>query len=218
MSNNEEIKKELRKEIKELEMELEEKKAACKPVMVPGMPGSVGMVERMGTYEQRMEIERLEREIERKTNLLETFEAELLGKHDTIPRFDKNAHLLPEYREGGYFTSQDFYDKCDEFHRTLAEQGIEDIFSLPRNEYIFLKKQFLQEKYGIIWLAEEYQYEPGTWTDIHISPPDMSRGTYRFPEQTVTPTKNKIRFFEGLRFRKNKSDIKQKRRDKKWKI
>lgn len=168
MSNIEKIKEELRQEIKKLERELEEKKAACKPVMVPG---SNGMVECLGNSEQRMEIKRLEKEIERKTNLLETFESEFFGKNDRIPKFDKNAHLLPEYREGGYFTSQDFYDKCEEFHRILAEQGIEDIYSLPRNEYIFLKKQFLQEKYGITWLAEEYQYEPGTWTEVHFSPP-----------------------------------------------
>ena len=69
-----------------------------------------------------------------------------------------------------HFTSQDFYDKCEEFHKMLEEEG-ESFLSLPRSEYIFRKKKFLQEKYGITWLSEEHQFLPGVVVDVHISHP-----------------------------------------------
>ncbi len=166
MADTEKIKEELRQEIDALERELEEKRLSCKPVMIPGF----GKNTEHFTYDLKPEMDALEKEIERKKNLLQTYELNLIGKHKTLPPFDKEAHLLPEYRTGGYFTSQDFYDKCDEFHRTLEEQG-KDFMSLRRDEYIFLKKKFLQDKYGITWLSEEYQFLPGTVMDVHISHP-----------------------------------------------
>jgi len=94
------------------------------------------------------------------------YERNLIGKYKTIPKFDKNAFLRPEYREGGYFTSQDYYDKCDEFHKILEEHG-EDPLRLSRGEYIFLKKEFFQNTYGITWLSEEEQFLPGTNVTVH---------------------------------------------------
>jgi len=166
MADRKEIMEELRQEIEELEKKIEEKKLLRKPVMVPGFGGST---EVLGSAELRQEIEELEKELERKKNLFICYE-ENVFESKPVPKFDKNALLRPEYREGGYFTSQDFYDKCEEFHKTLEEQGI-DILSLPRSEHIFLKKKFLQDKYGITWLAEEHQYLPGAVKDIHISHP-----------------------------------------------
>ena len=107
-----------------------------------------------------------EREIERKKNLLMAFEENLFEKWKTVPAFNKEDYLRPEYREGGYFTSQDYYDKCDEFHRILEEHEI-DYMHIPRGEYIYLKKEFFQNTYGITWLAEEEQYLPGTKIDVH---------------------------------------------------
>lgn len=167
MSNREKNCEELRQEIEILEAQLEEKKGLCKPVMVPS---SAGSVIRLGTYELRKEIEEIEREIQKKQNLLSLFESDISDEYKNIPRFDKESLLLPEYRQGGYFTSQDFYDKCEEFHRLLEKEG-ETFKSLPRNEYIFRKKKFLREKYGIEWLAEEYQFLPGVVVDVHISHP-----------------------------------------------
>jgi len=114
----------------------------------------------------RKEVKELEKELERKKNLLATYEAGLIGKHLSIPRFDKDALLRPEYRQGGYFTSQDYYDKCDEFHRILEEHDI-DYMKISRGEYIYLKKEFFQNTYGITWLSEEEQYLPGTKIDVH---------------------------------------------------
>lgn len=153
----------LRKEIEELEVELEKKKLLRKPVM---SPGTAGCTETLGTYEQRQEIKELERKIEQKKNLLLTYEENLFGKHESVPIFNKEDYLRPEYRQGGYFTSQDYYDKCEEFHRILEEHG-EDILSMPRSEYIFLKKQFFQNTYGITWLAEEEQFLPGCNIIVH---------------------------------------------------
>ena len=107
-----------------------------------------------------------EREIERKKNLLECFESGLIGKWREVPKWNKDDYLRPEYRQGGYFTSQDYYDKCDEFHRILEEHEI-DYMHIPRGEYIFLKKEFFQNTYGITWLAEEEQFLPGTNIDVH---------------------------------------------------
>ncbi|MBQ7925542.1 MAG: hypothetical protein IJ335_04530 [Lachnospiraceae bacterium] len=168
MDNRENSKIELRQEILELEKELEEKKLSCKPVLVISNDGPK---EHMGSYELRKEIARLEKEIEGRKNLLAVFESDLMDRQEPLPAFDKNAILLPEYREGGYFTSQDFYDKCDEFHKMLEEQGL-DFRSMGRADYIFRKKKFLQEKYGITWLVEEYQFLPGTVTNVHISHPN----------------------------------------------
>ena len=105
-------------------------------------------------------------EIERKKNLLECFELDLFGKHENIPKFNIEEHLRPEYRQGGYFTSQDYYDKCDEFHRILEEYG-EDYMKMSRGDYIYLKKQFFQNTYGITWLSAEEQFLPGTKIDVH---------------------------------------------------
>lgn len=164
MADREKIMEELRQEIEALEKEMEEKKLSTKPVMVP--------VSGRGVPQEYIPgIKELEREIERKRNLLETFESGLFGQHEHVPKFDKNALLLPEYREGGYFTSQDFYDKCEEFHRSLEAQGI-DYRSLRRDELIFRKKKFLFDKYGITWLSEEHQFLPGTVIDVHISHPN----------------------------------------------
>lgn len=107
-----------------------------------------------------------EREIERKKNLLMTYESNLFGKWETVPKFNKDDFLRPEYREGGYFTSQDYYDKCDEFHRILEEHEI-DYMHIARDEYIFLKKEFFQNTYGITWLSEEEQFLPGTKIHVH---------------------------------------------------
>ncbi len=62
------------------------------------------------------------KEVERKNNLLSIYEENLFDKNSSVPSFNKDDYLLPEYREGGYFTSQDYYDKCDEFHKILEEQ------------------------------------------------------------------------------------------------
>ncbi len=158
----------LRQEIEELEKDIEQKKLLREPIMVPSPRGPI---ECFGPIELVKEIEKMEKEVEGKKNLLLTFESDLFGKHESIPVFDKEARLRPEYRQGGYFTSQDYYDKCDEFHRILEEHGI-DFMSLRRDEYIFLKKKFFQDTYGIIWLAEEYQNLPGTVIDVHISHPN----------------------------------------------
>lgn len=161
----------LRQEIEELEKDIEQKKLLREPRMVPSPRGPV---EDFGPIELVKEIEEMEKEVEGKKNLLLAFESNLFGKHESIPKFDKEARLRPGYRQGGYFTSQDYYDKCDEFHRMLEEQG-KDIMSLRRDEYIFLKKKFFQDMYGITWLAEEYQYLPGTVSDVHISHPNNYR-------------------------------------------
>ena len=107
-----------------------------------------------------------EREIEGKKNLLECFESGLIGKWREVPKWNKDDYLRPEYRQGGYFTSQDYYDKCDEFHRILEEHEI-DYMHISRGEYIYLKKEFFKNTYDIVWLAEEEQYLPGTKIDVH---------------------------------------------------
>jgi len=163
MADREKIMEKLRKEIEELEMELEKKKLLCKPVM---SPGTVGCTEHLGTYEQRQEIKKLEIEIERKKNLLSIYEEDIFDKHESVPVFNREDYLRPEYRKGGYFTSQDYYDKCEEFHKILEEHG-QDVLRMPRNEYIFLKKQFFQNTYGITWLAEEEQFLPGSNIIVH---------------------------------------------------
>ena len=167
MADREKIIEELKQEIQKIEKEVAEKKLLRKPVM---MPGTGKCVESLGPTELIREIENLEGELVRKKNLLETLEFSHSEGHETVPKFDKNALLRPEYREGGYFTSQDYYDKCEEFHELLAEQG-ETFMSLLRSEYIFRKKKFFQEKYGITWLAEEHQFLPGTKVEVHISHP-----------------------------------------------
>lgn len=164
MTDREKIMEELRLEINELEKELEKKKLSRKPIMIPAFGGSK---ESFGSYELIKEIEKLEKELERKKNLLMTFELDSFGKYESLPQFNKDDFLRPEYREGGYFTSQDYYDKCEEFHGILAEHG-EDFRSLPRNEYIFLKKEFFKNTYGITWLSEEEQFLPGTKIDVHV--------------------------------------------------
>ena len=107
-----------------------------------------------------------EREIERKKNLLECYESGLIGKWREVPKWNKDDYLRPEYRQGGYFTSQDYYDKCDEFHRILEEHDI-DYMHIARGEYIYLKKEFFKNTYDIVWLAEEEQFLPGTNIDVH---------------------------------------------------
>lgn len=149
--------------MEELRQEIEEKKLLRKPEKVPC---SVGIMERLRPYELVKEIERLEKEVERKKNLLSTFENNCFDKNNSVPVFNKEDYLLPEYREGGYFASQDFYDKCDEFHKILEEHG-EDFMKLSRDEYIFLKKEFFQNTYGITWLSEEEQFLPGTNIIVH---------------------------------------------------
>lgn len=116
--------------------------------------------------ELKKEIAELETEIQRKKNLLLTFESRLSEKPKPVPIFNKEDYLLPEYREGGYFTSKDYYDKCEEFHKILEEYG-EDYRSLSRNEYIYLKKEFFQNTYGITWLSEEEQFLPGAKIIVH---------------------------------------------------
>lgn len=108
-----------------------------------------------------------EKEIERKKNFLTIFEENRIGAWKTIPAFKKEDYLRPEYREGGYFTSQDYYDKCDEFHRILEEQNI-DHMHIARGEYIHLKKEFFRNTYGITWLAEEEQFLPDAGIDVHV--------------------------------------------------
>jgi len=134
---------------------------------ISGMMDRADMADTQETIVQlRKEVKELEKELERKKNLLATYEAGLIGKHLSIPRFDKDALLRPEYRKGGYFTSQDYYDKCDEFHRILEEHDI-DYMKISRGEYIYLKKEFFQNTYGITWLSEEEQFLPGTKIDVH---------------------------------------------------
>ena len=121
--------------------------------------------------ELRQEIAELEacgdvKEAERKKNLLECFESGLIGKWREVPKWNKDDYLRPEYRKGGYFTSQDYYDKCDEFHRILEEHEV-DYMHIARGEYIYLKKEFFRNTYGITWLAEEEQFLPGTNIDVH---------------------------------------------------
>ena len=163
MDDREKIMEKLRREIEELEKDIEKKKLLRKPEMVPG---SCGPIERLGPYELVKEIEGLEKEVERKNNLLSIYEQNLFDKNSSVPSFNKDDYLLPEYREGGYFTSQDYYDKCDEFHKILEEHG-EDFTSLSRDEYIFLKKEFFQNTYGITWLSEEEQFLPGANIIVH---------------------------------------------------
>lgn len=167
MADREKIKEELRQEIEELEKELEEKKLLCKPEMIPGFGGSKIV---LGSPKLRQEMDVLKKEIERKRNLLLTYESNLIGKHESVPKVDREALLLPEYRTGGYFTSQDYYDKCDEFHKILEEHG-EDFLNMSRSEYIFLKKEFFRNTYGITWLSEEEQFLPGVVKEVHVSHP-----------------------------------------------
>lgn len=101
-----------------------------------------------------------EREFIRLNNLLQCFELGLFDDdRPPLPPWNKDDYLLPEYRQGGYFTSQDYYDKCDEFHKILREHEV-DYMKISRNEYIFLKKHFFKNTYDIIWLAEEEQFLP----------------------------------------------------------
>ena len=101
-----------------------------------------------------------EREFKRWNNLLMSYELGLFDNDSSpLPKWNKDDYLLPEYRQGGYFTSQDYYDKCDEFHKILEEHDV-DFMKISRNEYIFLKKQFFKNTYDIIWLAEEEQFLP----------------------------------------------------------
>ena len=106
-------------------------------------------------------------EIKRKRNLLTAFEENIFEQNASIPRTNKDDFLRPEYREGGYFTSQDYYNKCNEFHRILEEHDV-DYMHIPRSEYIFLKKQFFKNTYGITWLAEEEQFLPGLNINVHV--------------------------------------------------
>ncbi|MBR6641546.1 MAG: hypothetical protein IKL08_05090 [Clostridia bacterium] len=109
-----------------------------------------------------------EREFERWNNLLECHELGLFDDNKPpVPAWNKDDYLLPEYRKGGYFTSQDYFDKCDEFHNILEEYSI-DYMEISRNEYIYLKKEFFKNVYGITWLAEEEQFLPGVKIDVHI--------------------------------------------------
>ena len=118
-------------------------------------------------YDIEKEIAKLEKKLEGKRNLLETFESGLIGKYKSIPKWNKEEFLRPEYREGGYFTSLDYYAKCDEFHKMLEKHEI-DYMKIARNEYIYLKKEFFSNVYGITWLAEEEQFLPGVKVDVHI--------------------------------------------------
>lgn len=108
-----------------------------------------------------------ERKLLRLNNLLQSFELGLFDDKPPLPKWNKDDYLLPEYRKGGYFTSQDYYDKCDEFHKILEEYDV-DYMEISRGEYIYLKKEFFKNTYGIIWLAEEEQFLPGTIIDVHI--------------------------------------------------
>lgn len=109
-----------------------------------------------------------EREIERWNNLLYCFESGLFDDdRPPVPKWNKDDYLLPEYRQGGYFTSQDYYDKCDEFHKILEEYDV-DYMEISRGEYIYLKKEFFKNTYGITWLAEEEQFLPGVIVDVHV--------------------------------------------------
>ena len=97
---------------------------------------------------------------ERWNNLLQCYELGLFDDdRPSVSTWNKEDYLLPEYRKGGYFTSQDYYDKCDEFHKILKEYDV-DYMRISRNEYIFFKKEFFKNTYGIIWLAEEEQFLP----------------------------------------------------------
>ena len=107
-----------------------------------------------------------EKEIEGKKNLLKTFEMNLVGLHKSIPKWNKEDFLLPEYKKGGYFTSEDYYNKCDEFHKILEKNNIE-YMNISREEYISLKKDFFKNTYNIIWLSEEEQFLPGTNIEVY---------------------------------------------------
>ena len=109
-----------------------------------------------------------ERKLLRLNNLLICFESGLFDDdRPPLPKWNKDDYLRPEYREGGYFTSQDYYDKCDEFHNILEEYDV-DYMKISRDEYIFLKKEFFKNTYGIIWLAEEERFLPDVNVVVHI--------------------------------------------------
>lgn len=159
---------ELKETISKLEEELEKKEAECQQEKFTTVANSpLPPSEVVGSYKLRREIEELKRKIEGERNLLEACESGLFDRAAELPSFDREALLRPEYRKGGYFTSQDYYDKCEEFHKLLETQG-EDIIRMPRNEYIFLKKEFFKNTYGISWLSEEEQYLPGSVVDVHV--------------------------------------------------
>ena len=84
----------IRDEIGGLEKQLETKKSLCKSVMVPGTGGCHQF---LGTYEQRQEIDKLGKEIERNKNLLYAFETNIVGQHTKISKWNKDDYLRPEY-------------------------------------------------------------------------------------------------------------------------
>lgn len=73
----------------------------------------------------------------------------------------RDSLLKKEYRSDGYFNSDDFTQKCDEFEKYIEELRKERENDFTRFEYITLKKSFMKKKYNLDWLPEEEQYLDG---------------------------------------------------------
>ena len=76
--------------------------------------------------------------------------------------FNISDYFKPEYREGGYFCSKDFEEKCEMFDKFVEENNM-DIPKELRGEAL---KIFLKENFNIDWewdenkrLLDEYKDE-----------------------------------------------------------
>ena len=73
----------------------------------------------------------------------------------------KDRYLLPEYRSDGYFQSEDFDRKCEEFLQYLHDFEKQENRKLSREEKDILKQHFMKTRYGLDWVPEEQQGMPG---------------------------------------------------------
>ena len=72
---------------------------------------------------------------------------------------DTDTFKKPEYRRDGLFMTEDFLEKCRQFEEYIKGYGY-DPETLPRKDYIFLKKEYMENIHGISWYPEEDMFLP----------------------------------------------------------
>ena len=128
-------------------------------------------------YEDR--IKELKEELKRRKESGSCSEPDILELENTIKtmeylashplsksEFDSDSILKEEYRSDGYFNSEDFKEKCDEFEKYLRELRKERTTDFTRFEYVTLKKAFMRRKYNLNWVPEEEQYIDGVVVNV----------------------------------------------------
>ncbi len=128
-------------------------------------------------YEDR--IKELKEELKRRKESGSCSKPEILELENTIKtmeylashplsksEFDSDSILKEEYRSDGYFNSEDFKEKCDEFEKYLRELRKERTTDFTRFEYVTLKKAFMRRKYNLNWVPEEEQYIDGVVVNV----------------------------------------------------